>query len=150
MITRIIASLLFLVVATTTHAETALGADTVGKQSKNETAGSTARPVTVLAPFKLAAGKSEVDLIAASNQFQNQFVDHRPGIIRRELVRTGDGKYLDIVQFRSAEDAEAIMKEEMESDVCHVYFSVMNMEGADASGKVDFYPSLATYSRATK
>lgn len=145
---RIITTLLFLVVAATAHAETALGANAGSKQSKNDWTGSMAKPITVLAPFKLAAGKTEADLIAASDMFQNQFVDSRPGVIRRELVRTGDGKYLDIVQFRSVEDAQAIMKEEMESNVCHEYFSVMDMDGGGASGSVDLYPSLATYSRA--
>lgn len=99
-------------------------------------------PITVLAPFKLAAGKTEADLLAASDRFQKEFADDQPGLIRRELVRTGDGKYLDIVQFRSMEDAEAIIEKEKESAVCHAFFSVMNMDEADASGSIDFYPSL--------
>lgn len=106
-------------------------------------------PITVLAPIKLSAGKTEVDLLAASDRFQKEFADAQPGLIRRELVRTGDGEYLDIVQFRSMEDAEAIIEKEKESAACHAFFSVMNMDAADASGSVKFYPSLATYSRIT-
>ena len=48
-------------------------------------------PVTVLAPIKLAAGKSEADLLAASKIFQEEFVAHEPGVLRRELVRKPDG-----------------------------------------------------------
>lgn len=105
------------------------------------------KAVTVLAPIKLAAGKTEADLLAASDRFQHEFADARPGLIRRELVRTGDGEYLDIVQFRSVEDAMAIIEKERESAACQAFFSVMRIDEADASGCLDFYPSLATYSR---
>ena len=57
-------------------------------------------PVTVLAPITLATGHTEAELLAASATFQAQFVDHEPGVLRRELVRTGPGTYLDIVRFR--------------------------------------------------
>ncbi len=103
-------------------------------------------PITVLAPIKLGEGKTEADLLAASDQFQKDFCDDQPGLIRRELVRTGNGEYLDIVQFRSIEDAEAIIELEKESPACHAFFSVMDMESADESDDIDFYESLVTYS----
>ena len=100
--------------------------------------------VTVLAPIKLAADKTETDLLAASERFQNEFVSHHPGVIRRELIRTGDGHYLDIVQFRSSEDAEDVMQKEKESAVCHAFFAVMDLTDMDDSN-IEFYPSVATY-----
>ncbi|NOX43668.1 MAG: hypothetical protein GXP19_08065 [Gammaproteobacteria bacterium] len=105
-------------------------------------------PITVIAPIKLAAGKTEADLLAASDKFQKEFANSQPGLIRRELVRKGDGEYLDIIQFQSMADADAIIEKEKESAACHAFFSVMDMseETADASKNVDFYPSLATYS----
>ena len=103
------------------------------------------KPVTVIAPIKLAAGKSEADLLAASAKFQQQFVSQQPGLIRRELVRKCEGEYLDIVQFASQEDAEAIIEKEMQSPECHEFFSVMDMTMDDESGGIDFYPSLETY-----
>ncbi len=104
-----------------------------------------AKPVTVLAPIKLAAGKTETDLLSASARFQKEFVDSEPGIIRRELVRTGEGTYLDIVQFRSEEDAMTVVEKEKESLACHAFFSVMDLGAESESGSIDFYPSLATY-----
>ncbi len=103
-------------------------------------------PITVLARFKLAAGRNEADLLAASDKFQKEFANAQPGLIRRELIRKGDGEYLDIVQFRSMEDAMTIIEKEKESVACHAFFSVMDMEGTDESGSIDFYQSLATYS----
>ena len=104
-------------------------------------------PITVLAPIKLATGKTEADLLAASERFQREFASLQPGVIRRELVRKGDGTYLDIVQFRSMKDAEEIMELEKESAVCHAFFAVMDMDmdSADESDAEMFYQSLATY-----
>ena len=121
-----------------------LSASIQKKRTENMT-----KTITVLAPIKLAAGKTEADLLAASDRFQKEFADAQPGLIRRELVRTGDGAYLDIVQFRSVEDAKAIIEKERESVACHAFFSVMDLDAADAAGSIDFYPSLATYSRIT-
>ncbi len=102
-------------------------------------------PITVLAPIKLAAGKIEEDLLAASDRFQREFVNDQPGVIRRELVRKDDGTYLDIVQFRSMKDAEEIMELERDSATCQAFFAVMDMEATDESDSVDFYQSLVTY-----
>ncbi len=102
-------------------------------------------PVTVLAPVKLAKDKTEADLLAASDKFQKEFCNEQPGLIRRELIRKSEGEYIDIVQFRSVEDAEAIIEKEKKSPACHAFFSVMDMEGMDESDSVEFYESLATY-----
>ncbi len=104
-------------------------------------------PITVLAPIKLAAGKTEADLLGASDRFQKEFANDQAGVIRRELVRRDDGTYLDIVQFRSMKDAQEIMELEKESAACHAFFAVMDMdmETADQSDGIDFYQSLATY-----
>lgn len=102
-------------------------------------------PITVLAPIKLAAGKTEADLLAASDRFQKEFAGAQPGLLRRELVRKSEGEYLDIIQFRSMEDAEDII--EKESAACHAFFSVMemDMDNPDTTAGIDFYQSLATY-----
>ena len=65
--------------------------------------------ITVFAPARLAPGKTEAELLAASDKFQKEFVRLQPGILRRELVKRQDGAYLDIVQFRSREDADDVI-----------------------------------------
>ncbi len=102
-------------------------------------------PVTVIVPIQLAEGISEADLLLASDRFQKEFVDTQPGVLRREMVRSGVGKYIDIVQFRSSEDAEDVMKKEQESAACHAFFAIMNMEDMDDS-EIQLLPSLVTYS----
>ena len=102
-------------------------------------------PVTVIAPIKIAKGKTEADLLQASEQFQQGFARHQPGILRRELIRKAEGEYLDIVQFRSAEDAQDVMEKEQESEACHAFFSVMDLSDMKEEHMLP-YPSLATYS----
>lgn len=107
------------------------------------------KPITIIAPIKLAMGKTEANLIEASNRFQEEFAGKQPGILRRELVRKNDVEYLDIIQFRSAKDAEDIMEKEKESAACHAFFAVMDMSmGAAGQGNIEFYISLVTYNQA--
>lgn len=102
-------------------------------------------PVTVLAPIKLAEGKTEADLLAASAVFQRDFVAHEAGVLRRELVRKPDGTYLDIVQFRSHDDYLDVVKKEMESPICATFFSVMDLSDFDPEAEMDVYVSLETH-----
>jgi hypothetical protein len=102
-------------------------------------------PVTVLAPIKLATGKTEADLLAASKIFQKDFAAHEPGILRRELVRKPDGTYLDIVQFRSQEDFVDVVKKEMESPACAAFFAVMDLSDFDPEAEMDVNVSLETH-----
>lgn len=102
-------------------------------------------PVTVFAPIKLAEGKTEADLLAASAVFQRDFVAHEAGVLRRELVRKPDGSYLDIVQFRSHDDYLDVVRKEMESSVCATFFSVMDLSDFDPEAEMDVYVSLETH-----
>ena len=101
------------------------------------------QPVTVLAPIKLAKGKTEADLIAASDQFEKDFVSQYPAVLRREMICVGEGEYMDIVQFSSKEEAEEVIKAEMGSPLCAEFFSVMDMSNAEA--ELPFHRSVATY-----
>ncbi len=103
------------------------------------------QPVTVLAPIKLGEGKTEADLLAASQIFQRDFVAHEAGVLRRELVRKPDGTYLDIVQFRSHEDYLDVVKKEMESPVCAAFFSVMDLSDFDPDAEMEINISLETH-----
>jgi hypothetical protein len=102
-------------------------------------------PITVLAPIKLAAGKTEADLLEASSRFQENFVSQQQGVLRRELLRTSEGEYLDIVQFKSMEDAEKVIEAERTSPDCMDFFSVMDLSEVDMDAEMPMYRSLATY-----
>lgn len=51
---------------------------------------------------------------------------------------------MDIVHWRSAADAQAIMSR-LDSPACQAFFAVMDMSGPDAAACVDHFSSLAVY-----
>ena len=105
--------------------------------------------ITVLASIKLAAGRTEADLLVASDIFEREFVSKEAGIVRRELVRKGDNEYIDIVQFRNKKDMEEVMEKEKTNTACHEFFSLMDLENMDES-QVVICTSIATYSSPQK
>ena len=52
-----------------------------------------------LAPFRLGEGVDEAALLAASDRFQDEFVAHQRGVLRRVVMRGVDGGYADLVFF---------------------------------------------------
>jgi hypothetical protein len=70
----------------------------------------------LLAPFRLAEGVTEAQLLARSAAFQEHFVRAHPGILRRVLVRAEHGGYADLVFFESKEVASRVMEAEATSE----------------------------------
>lgn len=104
--------------------------------------------VIEVADIRLAAGRTEADLLNASDQFQREFLSAQPGFICRELVRKGDGAYADIVWWESMESAAAVMEKAAKSHACQGYFSVMEMNPEDLTEGVAHFSVLASYSTA--
>ncbi len=103
------------------------------------------RPIVETARIALAPGKTEADLVAASDAFQAAFLDHQPGFLRRELLKRDDREFLDLVHWDSRAAAEAMMAQAMTSEACGAYFAVMDMGAADPTAAVAHYASLAAY-----
>jgi hypothetical protein len=97
-----------------------------------------------IAPFRLAPGVTEAALIAASAALQRDFLAGRPGFLRRELLRTGEG-FADLVLWENAAAAEAAMAEVGRSAACAAYFRLMAAEDADPTAGVRHHPVLASY-----
>lgn len=112
------------------------------------TAAAPARTDTVMiewAPFRLAEGASEAALLRASEALQEGFLARQPGFLRRELLRGADGRWVDLVYWRSEESAAAAMKVAMESPACHEYFRLMNADCADPAAGVEHYRRITSY-----
>lgn len=101
--------------------------------------------VIEMAEIKLAAGKTEADLLEASNRFQEEFLSVQPGFLGRELVRKEDGQYADIVRWASMEDAAAIMEKAATSPACGGYFSVMEFNPENPDAGVSHFGVLSSY-----
>jgi hypothetical protein len=94
-------------------------------------------PVVEWAPFRLLAGVSEQELLAASETLQRDFVARQRGFIRRELLRGADGAWVDLVHWEDQAAALAVFTAAMESPVCARYFKLMvTSEAADPAANV--------------
>lgn len=77
------------------------------------------------AEFELKPGVNEQRLLQASTSMQVEFLDHRIGFISRDTIRLGAGRYADLVEWRSHEDAKAAMLSASNTPVCRAYFALM-------------------------
>ncbi len=94
-----------------------------------------------LAPFRLKADVSEDDLMNASDDFEEQFVQKQEGILKRIVVKDGHGGYADIVYFTDAAAIERVLEAEQQSEVCAALFAIMD------GGTPAVYEVLKTYER---
>ena len=98
------------------------------------------------APFELSEGVDESVLLEASAELQREFLSHQTGFIRRELLKKDEGQFVDIVWWKSLEDAERAMKNASESASCGKYFQLMAAaEHIDPGAGVAHFTSLKTY-----
>lgn len=104
--------------------------------------------VIEMADIQLAEGRTEADLLNASERFQTDFLSAQPGFVARELVHKSDGSYADIVWWENEEAALAVLQKAENSKDCRTYFSVMKMNPENPSEGVEHFAVLAGYARA--
>ncbi|MEV4416082.1 hypothetical protein [Catellatospora sp. NPDC049609] len=95
-----------------------------------------------LAPFRLKEGISEDALVKTSDDFEEQFVRKQEGILKRILVKDGNGGYADIVFFADAAAIDRVIEAEQSSEVCAAFFAIMDEDGTHS-----VYEMLKTYER---
>ena len=78
-----------------------------------------------LAQIRLAEGKTEQDLLEASEAFQSEFLNGQDGFLGRDMVRRKDGTYLDVIRWESQALADAVFERAQESETAGQYFSMM-------------------------
>ena len=69
-------------------------------------------PVLELVTFKTKPGIDDAEMLRASDEAM-PFLQSSAGFIRRELFKTGDSQWLDLVYWSSLAEAEAAMAESM-------------------------------------
>jgi hypothetical protein len=104
------------------------------------------QPTLEIAVIKLAAGRTEAELISASNQFQ-KFLAEQPGYLGRDLVRAADGSYADVVRWASRKDADTVGEKVSTSVDCQTYFSLMEWNPDNPAEGVSHLDILAVYGR---
>jgi len=100
-----------------------------------------------LATITLAEGKTEDELLIASDNFQRDFLDQQSGFLRRDMVRGNDGSYTDIILWESRAHADAVFKQAMKSEAAGTYFSHMKMDEEKADEAVEHCALLRSFAK---
>jgi hypothetical protein len=82
----------------------------------------------VIAPFRPKPGVTEDVMLETSDDFDEQFVRNQDGILKRILVKDGEGGYADIVFFKDAAAIDRVIEAEQNSDVCAAFFAIIDDE----------------------
>jgi hypothetical protein len=77
------------------------------------------------APFQLKPGISDEKLILAAQYVEDGFLKKQPGYIKRALLKGKKGQWVDIVYWKSEEQANLAASKAYESPICFEYFSLM-------------------------
>jgi hypothetical protein len=94
----------------------------------------------VIAPFRPKQGVTEDVMLGTSDDFDEQFVRKQDGILKRILVKDGEGGYADIVFFNDAAAIDRVIQAEQDSDVCAAFFALI-----DDEDHPHIYEALKTY-----
>lgn len=78
--------------------------------------------------FKAKNGVSD-DAILSSAKGMLSTLKSWDGFISRELINTGNQKWIDVVHWRDLESAKAAQHKAMESDSCLLFFSFLEEDG---------------------
>jgi hypothetical protein len=102
------------------------------------------------APFRLAPGIGEDRLLEVSEALQRDFLQGRPGFVRRELLRGADGHWVDLLYWRDEASAHAVMEDIAASPACQAYFSLMvGADTVDPGAGVLHLHRMRSYGSAT-
>lgn len=71
--------------------------------------------VIELAQFKAKPGVSDEEVLAASQEAHDGFLAKQKGYVSRELTKSSEGEWVDIVHWETMEDAQAAMQNFMGS-----------------------------------
>jgi hypothetical protein len=66
-------------------------------------------PVIEIVRLRPAAGVTEDRFLAASDRFEQEYMRKRPGFEKRTLLRGDGGEWAVLVDWKTAEDAQASM-----------------------------------------
>lgn len=103
------------------------------------------------APFTISKSVTTDQLLDASEKFQKYFLNEQKGFIKRELLHEKGKNWIDVVHWENEEAAQAVLKKAEKSDLCALYFSLM--EGADPTDPnvgIKHYNLKKTWSKQIK
>ncbi|MCG8413876.1 MAG: hypothetical protein MI746_06610 [Pseudomonadales bacterium] len=92
------------------------------------------------APFVLKPDVAEQDMLSAAELAQSQFLRNQQGYIKRELLKGKDNQWVDLVYWKTQEDASAAAMAVHQSPACLTYFGMMeNIDSENPEAGISHY-----------
>lgn len=107
-----------------------------------------ASPAIEWAPFTLAAGATEADLLQAAERLQTEFLSRQPGFLRRELLRDERGEWVDLLLWRDAAAHATAMEAAGEHPAARAFFAVLVLAEAPAPGGLRLFTCVKRWDAA--
>lgn len=93
-----------------------------------------AEPIVEWAPFEIKSGVSDEKIIRAAQAVEDGFLAKQSGYIKRSLLKGSNHQWVDIVYWKSEDEAHSAAAKAMESPICFQYFALMKQsENAEVS-----------------
>ena len=112
-------------------------------QEKNSMTGQ--ETVIEWAPFKVKKGVSQEQVFEVSARLQKEFLQEQEGFLRRELLSTREGNYVDLVLWQSDEHAQKAMEAASTNEAAGRYFGLMDFDPTDPAAAPQHLRRLRTY-----
>jgi hypothetical protein len=98
------------------------------------------------APFRSTPSVSDEVILARSEALQRDFLEQQPGYVRRELLRSADGLWVDLVYWKDQASVDEAMRAAETSEACKAYFQLMvGANGANPGEGLLLMQRLRTY-----
>lgn len=97
------------------------------------------------AEFQLKKKVSEQELLKASDNLQQEFLQKQPGFIRRELLKKSEGSYVDILWWKTRKYAEQASDKVMQHPACLGYFQLMDADLMNPNEAPTHFLQVKTY-----
>ena len=88
-----------------------------------------------IASFKLKGGIATEDFLNASVEMEDGFAKKQNGFIKRTLAQNESGEWVDVVYWKTMDDATKAMESAMKSPACAPMFGMID----DASIKMSHF-----------
>jgi hypothetical protein len=98
-----------------------------------------ATAVVEWAPFRLADGVTDTQLLAASDRVHEEVLRHQPGFLRRELLRVDATQWADLVFWTDRAAADAVMAGAGAHPAFAAYFACMHGAALHFAHRVRVY-----------
>lgn len=103
-------------------------------------------PTVEWAAFQLKKDVTEQTLLKAADALQQKFLQAQPGFIRRELLKKGEGSYVDILWWTTKKDAKEASEKAMNCRACLEYFQLMDTDSLNPGEPITYFLQMKAYS----